>query len=434
MYVTIPRPDNSREIRQLVLSGIAFTAALALLVALSIAIYSKAFSRYTTLTLETSRAGLQLAELGDVRYHGVLVGQIREISQTGDKAVIRLGLDRDLATQIPGNVDAQIIPTTLFGAKYVDLTDPARPSPTKLQDGTLIPASRVKTSTELSKVLADLFPLLRAVRPADLNRTLSALADTLEGRGEQIGSMLERLHTYLDTLNRHLPALRRDLELLDSVAGAYADAAPDLLAALRDLTVTANTVFTNGPELARLLRALTTLSDNGTQFLADNADALDRALTLSEPILGLLEKYAPQHYCLLAGLHAVHPILNKVYEGGYAKQILKFPVPQVRAYDERDVPAYEDKRGPRCLGLPDNPPDHPSFSDLANGTDLDTAAGRGPVTLVPGGLTNTATVNAFTRTALGQPASEAGNADGSSPGPGTALDELLGPALNPGED
>ncbi len=52
----------------------------------------------------------------------------------------------------------------------------------------MIPADRVDTNVELSQILADLFPLLRAVRPADLNATLNALATALEGRGEQIGA------------------------------------------------------------------------------------------------------------------------------------------------------------------------------------------------------------------------------------------------------
>ena len=57
---------------------------------------------------------------------------------------------------------------------------PTRP-PTSLSDGDVIPADRVNTNVELSQILADLFPLLRAVRPADLNATLNALSTALAG-------------------------------------------------------------------------------------------------------------------------------------------------------------------------------------------------------------------------------------------------------------
>ena len=46
-------------------------------------------------------------------------------------------------------------------------------------------------------MLADLFPLLRAVRPADLDATLYALATALNGRGDQLGQSFDKLDTYL---------------------------------------------------------------------------------------------------------------------------------------------------------------------------------------------------------------------------------------------
>jgi hypothetical protein len=47
------------------------------------------------------------------------------------------------------------------------------------RDGDVIPASRVTTNVELQQVLATLFPLLRSIRPADLNTTLYALSTAL---------------------------------------------------------------------------------------------------------------------------------------------------------------------------------------------------------------------------------------------------------------
>ena len=40
----------------------------------------------TMVTVKADRAGLQLAKFGDVRLHGVLVGQVRGVSQDGDEA------------------------------------------------------------------------------------------------------------------------------------------------------------------------------------------------------------------------------------------------------------------------------------------------------------------------------------------------------------
>ena len=78
---------------------------------------------------------------------------------------------------------ARILPKTLFGEKYVALQVPADPSSRSIQAGDMIPESQV--AIEVEKVLSDLYPLLRTVQPAQLNYTLTALAEALEGRGEQ---------------------------------------------------------------------------------------------------------------------------------------------------------------------------------------------------------------------------------------------------------
>ena len=44
-------------------------------------------------TIKADRAGLQLAKFGDVRLNGALVGQVREISQDGEQAVITVALE-----------------------------------------------------------------------------------------------------------------------------------------------------------------------------------------------------------------------------------------------------------------------------------------------------------------------------------------------------
>jgi phospholipid/cholesterol/gamma-HCH transport system substrate-binding protein len=260
-----------------------------------------------------------------------------------------------------------------------------------LEDGTVIPPERVHTSVELSRVLARLFPLLRAVRPADLSATLTALATALNGRGEQLGEMLESLDAYLADLNLHLPTLQEDLRLLADVASTYELAAPDLLAALANLTVTADTIVEKDDALGTLFGEVAGMARVGTRVLATNETQLVRFAELSVPTLALLDKYAPEYNCLFRGLYRFHPRLNKTFEGGAVKQFVEVPTPQVRGYDGRDVPEYADERGPRCLGLPyDVSPRNP-FSDLANGTTMDTAKGRG-YTYMPGGGTTPVSV------------------------------------------
>ena len=100
------------------------------------------------------------------------------------------------------------MPKTLFGEKYVALEVPdravarttSRPAP---------PSSAPQVAIEVEKVLNDLYPLLRAVQPAEINQTLNAIATALEGRGELIGENFETVDAYLKRLNPRDPGDRR---------------------------------------------------------------------------------------------------------------------------------------------------------------------------------------------------------------------------------
>ena len=66
--------------------GVAFLALLLFFVWGTYAIFTKKFVDYVPVTLETSKIGLQLPALADVKIRGVIVGDVRGISSQGDKA------------------------------------------------------------------------------------------------------------------------------------------------------------------------------------------------------------------------------------------------------------------------------------------------------------------------------------------------------------
>ena len=73
------------------------------------------------------------------------------------------------------NVTAQMLPTTLFGERYVDLVMPAAPTQARLTAGTVITQDHAADAVELEKVLNNLLPLLRASEPDKISVTLTAL-------------------------------------------------------------------------------------------------------------------------------------------------------------------------------------------------------------------------------------------------------------------
>lgn len=375
--------DTPREHLRLLVAGVAFVTSMALLIALSIAIYDKKFVDVTTVTIRAERAGLQLAKFGDVRRNGVLIGQVRKVSQKDGEAEIEVALDPEAAREIPDNVRVQILPTTLFGQKFVSFVEPADPSSTPLRAGAVIPSSRVETNVELNRILANLFPLLRAVRPADLNATLNALSTALEGRGDQLGRTLQDLDAYIDGIEGALPTLREDLGLVADVADTYDDAAPDLLDVLGNLTVTSRTVVEKQQSLDVFFTDLTGLSDTTREVLRVNEANLIEAGEVGAPVLKLLATYSPELPCLLKGAARYAPILARTFEGNQVKQYIEFGSAQYRAYTEEDLPEYgEVGHGPWCSGLP-FPPVPIGPNSFKDGTDIDSNPPSGDLPVLP---------------------------------------------------
>lgn len=378
---------STAEHNRLLAAGVAFLVLVGSLVGLSIAIYAKVFEPVTMVTVKAERAGLQLPRFGDVRLNGVLVGQVREVAQDGREASIKLGLRPEAAEEIPGDVGVEILPTTLFGQKYVSLVPTASPAGRSLRDGDVIPSDRVDTNVELSAILADLFPLLRSVEPADLNATLNALATALGGRGERLGQTLVDLDDYLGAIADDLPTLRQDLALLADVARTYDGAAGDLLQVLDDVTVTAQTVVESEEELGTFFADVAGLGNTTRRILADNEADLVRIGEVTAPVMEVLAAYAPQYPCLLRGLDRYEPLLAKTFQDNRIRQYVELITPQNRPYTEEDAPTYgEVGTGPRCRGLPNPPVPSPGYSlDQGSAKDENPTSNVVPLLPVSGG-------------------------------------------------
>jgi len=330
--------------------GIAFIGVLCFLLWLTYAFYAKVFVKTVDVELKTSHIGLQLNEHADVKLRGIIVGEVRGVATDGDEATVRLALKPDQVDEISSAVSARILPKTLFGEKYVALVPPTGSQGRHIRAGDVITRDKTAVGIEIEKVLNDALPLLQAVDPADLNATLNTLATALEGRGAEIAGTLTQLDAYLKKLNPHVPKLMDALARLTQVANLYGDATPDLVRALRNLTITGNTVVEKQLQLQQFFVDVQTLSSTGNAFLKDNEDRVIRLGQVSRPVLDLLERYSPEVPCFLQVLTETAPILNDTFRNGRLNINLELITNQPTPYEPNERPAYKDHRGPTCVG------------------------------------------------------------------------------------
>lgn len=362
--------------------GVVFIALLLLGVWLTYATFTKKFSDYDEVTLQTSSIGLQLPNRADVKIRGVIVGEVLE-ARAGDEdgAELVLGLYPDKVGVIPANVTGAIVPKTLFGEKYVSLVIPEVGASGTIQAGAII--DRTEVSTEIEEVLSDLYPLLRTVQPADLNMTLTAFATALEGRGEALGENLETLDSYLKRLNPQVPALLEDLKLTAEVSDTYADILPEVAQILDDTVKTTGTLEEREAALTATLRDVRSFSDTARSFLDANGERLERLGILGTRVLRVLARYAPTFPCMAAAIVETQGRLAETFRGFELHIVLEMLKDQPRAYTAKDRPFFKTDTGPDCHQLPNPPYDQdnpaPGQPGLNDGIDGNTGKGNGRV-------------------------------------------------------
>ena len=335
--------------------GVLFIALMLAAVWLVVAVFDQAFTSFDKVSLPTDASGLQLPDRADVKVRGVIVGEVTNVvaNPGGNGALLTLGIDPNQIGSIPADVTASILPKTLFGEKYVELNIPANASSQRLAAGDHI--TQTKLPIELENVLNDLYPLLKAVEPAQLNYTLSAMADALDGRGQELGQTLTTLNSYLTRFNPQVPALVQDLKKLATVSGTYADVVPQIAETLRSSIVTGNTLVSQEAALRQLLQQTSLFADTSTSFLNANGQNIIDLANVSAPQLALLSQYSSEFPCLAQGLATQVPLLSSAFRGYMLHIDLLLLAHQPRGYSTKDKPIYGATNAPSCAGIPNNP-------------------------------------------------------------------------------
>ena len=326
--------------------------AFAVLTCLS---YTSAFSPTDTVTVTAPRAGLVMERGGKVKYRGIQIGKVDNISYTGDQAQLTLAIDSSDMHFIPTNAMVHIASNTIFGAKSVEFLPPTSPLATSLRPGAHVAASAV--SLEVNTLFQSLIDLLHKIDPVELNGTLGALAEGLRGHGNDLGALLAGLNTLTQQTNPKLPALQQDFRKTAAVANIYSDAAPDLVTVFNNTPTIARTVVDQQSNLNNTLLATIGLSNNAYDTLAPaEQDLIDAIKRLRAP-LKVAGDYSPEFGCLFAGIERgieeFAPLIG-VRKAGLFTSSSFIPGAPSYTYPE-SLPIVNASGGPNCRGLPDIP-------------------------------------------------------------------------------
>jgi phospholipid/cholesterol/gamma-HCH transport system substrate-binding protein len=267
-------------------------------------LFSGTLHDYQPLTLVSDRSGLVMEDGAKVKLRGVQVGEVTHIGAetgaAGDVSKLTLKIDPEPFKYLPSNLEAEIKSSTAFGAKYVDLIVPADgASPDRLKPGSVVHSRNV--TVEVNTVFQSLQGVVQSIDPAKLNSILSAVAESVRGKGDAIGAAITDSNSVLSAVNPRMETVRQDWQLFGRTTKAYSDAAQDIVSILDSFSTTSTTISNNAQALDTLLLSAVGFSDAGINTIGANQPNLVRAMNILDPTTQLLMKYSPSYTCLFQG-------------------------------------------------------------------------------------------------------------------------------------
>lgn len=254
-------------------------------------------------------AGQGLLSGSDVKVRGVNIGEVSSIELQDNRALITMRIND--GRDIPTDAQAVIRPKTLFGEKFVDIIPGGAELTGPYLEGTAATADcpgdmPCITDTlggfELEQVLADTFPVLEAIEPAELAVILDELANAGDGLGGTVNRTIVNSATLAELSASNDSEFRQFTSDLALLAETLDEMAPELLRGARDLNVALPSLNARSDELNVALVQLGRLSGDLADVLENNVEFTENALTNGSKTLQVLFDKRNKIQPLLLGL------------------------------------------------------------------------------------------------------------------------------------
>ena len=349
-----PRMSWSRKHREptqrdLALQGVVFIVVAVLLGSVLSMKLKGDFDATIPVSAEVQSVGGSLRPGVDVKMRGMAVGKVGGLAAEGGHVVLDLNIDRKQAGRIPNSVQARVLPASVFGTSYVDLVIPegtANTSP--LEAGDVVRQDSSQGTVELQTALDSIDSLVDALGPSELATALHTVASVLDGRGDDLGRLIDEFTAYIDKLEPMVPEVRSDLRLLVTNLKAVRRNAPDLLAAADDGRITLNKLAKRRHKLEKLLDSGTSLMTESDKFFTSNEKDYLKALGLSVTLVDALYDGRTGLRDALLETGRISPKLLSTLEDGYGRVEGYIHTSGPDSYTPADCPQYGSLKGANC--------------------------------------------------------------------------------------
>lgn len=261
--------------------------------------------------------GVALYEQGQVRVLGLPAGSVKEVATEdacpvdggGTQPCVRVELQLDGDVELPADVMATLIPQSLIGERYVQLTpaytdaDAAAGVETLAslpEDDRVIPLSRSIIPVEPDEALAAINDFLESLDPDGLGRLIDNADEALDGNGANLNQAIGSITDLVDTFADRDDELASIVDNFDAFTQTLVTREGQIGEIIDSFARTANLLAQERGQLQTLLSSLAQVSSDGFDLVSEHAVALRTDLAT----LGQLGQ------SLVANLDAVSQLLD----------------------------------------------------------------------------------------------------------------------------
>jgi phospholipid/cholesterol/gamma-HCH transport system substrate-binding protein len=264
-----------------------------------------------TLTAHFPRA-VSVFPSGDVRVLGLPAGEIKKVEVQGDNVLVELSIDSDI--KVPKGARAQIVPQSLIGERYIQLSPAYVDGKEAMQDGEEITDTVIPV--EPDEALAALKEFLDSLDPNGIGDLVSNLEEDLRGNGAALNDTLGSFSKLVDTFAANDDVLLRIVDSFDKLSATLVTRETQLGEVLDAFASATDVLADERQSITDLVGGLADLSKTGLRIvgehstdlradietLADAAATIDANLSSVTTLLsagnllttGLLDAYNPE--------------------------------------------------------------------------------------------------------------------------------------------
>ena len=219
-----------------------------------------------------------------VLMNDVPVGQVDSVERQGWHAKVVMTLRKDIV--LPQNAEVDIRKTSLLGEKYIALMEPSDGVASgRIADGGVIPLSSTGRNPDVEEVLGSLSFLLARGGVGQLKTVTTELNAMMNGRTDNMRSVLERLDEATGTLNDSKSSVIQAMEQLDRLTATLNRESGAIEGALDSFGPALKVLHQQHDDLVDMLEGLDALSTVSTRVVNTSGDNIVNALKFLRPTL-----------------------------------------------------------------------------------------------------------------------------------------------------